>query len=148
MFNQYTHFRSGLLLFYSEVIYPDPPLEINIKELERFPNLSLLEVDIQEWLGRASRIIDTLRQVPQDIDLYVSYGGSTKKYIRQLPGIRNLKRLDIYSRELGNWEVMHLVGAKNLKRLKVKMGKYKPFQWSIWILQIFLPDCDITLSVY
>jgi len=133
--------------FIHEVIYPDPPLEINIKELVRFPNLSLLEVDIQEWFDRVPRIIDTLNQVPQDIDIYVSYGGSTKKYIKQISGIRNLKKLYIYSRDLANWDLMQLLGAKSLKKLNVKMEK-KSLPWSIWILQFFLPDCDIILSVY
>ena len=133
--------------FIHEVAYPDPPLEINIKELERFPNLSLLEVDIQEWFGRVPRIINTLNQVSQNINIYISYGGSTEEYIRQLTEIRNLKRLYIYSRDLGNWDLLQLLGAKGLKRLNVKMEK-KSFPWGIWVLQLFLPDCDIILSVY
>lgn len=133
--------------FIHEVAYPDPLLEINIKGLERFPNLSLLEVDIQEWLGRVPRIIDTLSQIPQDIDIYISYGGSTGAYIRRLTEVRNLKRLFIYSRDLTNWDLIHLISLKGLKRLNVKMER-KPLIWGIWILRVFLPDCDITLSVY
>jgi hypothetical protein len=109
--------------FIHELAYPNPPLEINTKDLEKFPILSLLEVDIQEWFDRVPRIIDTLNQVPQDIDIYVSYGGSTKKYIRQISGIRNLKKLYIYSRDLANWDLVQLLGAKGLKKLNVKMEK-------------------------
>lgn len=133
--------------FVYEVIYPEPPLEIKIGELKSFPNLSILEVDIMESHNRVSRIIDTLKKIPQDIDIHLSYEGATGRYIRRLSTIKNLKRLFLYSRDLSNWDLVQLIGAKRLERLIVLMED-KTLPWGFWILKVFLPDCDIRLNKY